>query len=189
MKLSINTDVLKKYNLSLGEFLVLLISHYGESYTSSYDSLVEKGIAGKNLFKEFTPILSDNTKNLIAKILMESDERAINSGIDFESLAKQLQAVYPEGRKAGKSYLWRGDTEEIAQKLRVLVVKYDFQFTEQEAVEATIKYVDSFKAPYQYMHTLRNFLLFTTKDEQGHYEMESMFMTIIENSREENEDN
>ena len=188
MKLSINTDVLKKYDLSLGEFLVLLISHYGESYVESYDSLITKGLAGKNLFQEITPVLSDNTKNLIAKILMESDERAIQSGIDFESLAKKLQAVYPDGVKAGKTYLWRGDTEEIAQKLRVLVVKYNFSFTEQEAIDATQEYVNSFTPPYQLMHTLKNFLLYTSKDSTGHYEMESLFMTIIEDHREENED-
>lgn len=184
MKLSVNTDVLKKYKLTLGEFLVLLMSHYGESYVDSYDSLVAKGLAGKNLFQELTPVLSDNTKNLIAKILMESDDRAINSGIDFESLAKKLQQVYPDGVKPGKTYLWRGDVEDIAQKLRVLVVKYNFKFTEQEAITATKEYVASFAAPYHYMHTLKNFLLYTRKDTQGHYEMESFFMTIIENNRE-----
>lgn len=185
MRISINTKILQKYNLTLGEFLVLLMSHYGEDYTSSYDSLVDKGLAGKNLFKEFTPVLSDNTKNLVAKILMESDERAINSGIDFESLAETLQLVYPDGIKPGKTYSWRGRVEEIAQKLRVLVVKYNFQFTEEEAIRATQEYVDSFKAPYQFMHTLKNFLLYTSQDKQGRYEMESLFMNIIENNRDE----
>ena len=184
MKITINTDILKKYNLSLGELLVLLMSHYGESFYESYDSLVTKGLAGKNLFKEFTPVLSDNSKSLIAKILMESDERAINSGIDFESLAIKLQEIYPDGIKAGKTYKWRGNTEEIAQKLRVLVVSYDFQFTEEEAINATKDYVNSFKAPYQYMHTLKNFLLYISKDSQGHREMESLFMSTIENNRE-----
>lgn len=183
MKLTINTDILKKYDLSLGEFLVLLLGHYGGSYTDSYDSLVTKGLISKNLFKEFTPVLSNNSKNLIAKILMESDDKAIHSGIDFESLALSLQLLYPEGVKAGKTYEWRGKTEEIAQKLRTLVVRYDFQFTEQEAIKATKEYVSSFTAPYQYMHTLKNFLLYTTKDSSGYYEMESIFMTIVENNR------
>ena len=37
MTLSINTEVLKKYDLTLGEFLVLLVSHYGGDYIPSYD--------------------------------------------------------------------------------------------------------------------------------------------------------
>lgn len=184
MKITINTDVLKKYNLTLGEFLVLLMSHYGQSYTKSYDSLVTKGLANKNLFEEFALVLSDNSKALIAKILIESDDRAIKSNIDFEALAMTLQNLYPQGTKAGKTYLWRGTVDEIAQKLRVLVVKYDFAFTEQEAIDATKEYVNTFTPPYQMMHTLKNFLSYTKKDSSGHYEIESMFMTIIENHRD-----
>ena len=66
-------------------------------------------------------------------------------------------------------------------------MKYNFPFTEEEAMTAIDEYVGSFKAPYTYMHTLRNFILYTKK-ENGKYEMESQFMTIIENNRE-NEDN
>lgn len=184
MKLSIDTNVLKKYQLSLGEFLVLLMSHYDINYIDSYDLLVNKGLADKNLFKEFCPILSDNIKSLVAKILIESDDKVINCSIDIDELAIKLQALYPDGVKAGKTYTWRGDTDEIAFKLRTLIAKYDFSFTEEEAINAVKEYVDSFKAPYQYMHTLKNFLLFIKKN-QGCYEMESIFMSIIENNREQ----
>lgn len=184
MKLTINTEVLKRHNLSLGEFLVMLLGYYDIDFQDSHNSIIKKSIADKNLFKELGIILSNNSKNLIAQILMESDDKVINSGIDFEDLAKQLMNIYPNGIKAGKTYSWRGTEEEIAQKLRTLIVKYDFTFTEQEAIDATKEYVFSFTAPYQYMHTLKNFLLYNTKDHQGHWEMESVFMTIIENNRE-----
>lgn len=184
MKITINTNILKKYDLSLEEFLVLLISMYGEEYMDSYDSLVDKGLVDRNLFKEFVPVLSDNTKSLVAKILMESDEKVVNCGLDIDALAIKLQEVYPDGIKPGKTYKWRGEADDIAQKLRILIAKYDFEFTEEEAIAATKEYVESFKAPYQFMHTLKNFLLFTSKDGQGGYEMESMFMTIIENNRD-----
>ena len=187
MKITINTDVLRKYNLSLGQFIVLLTSYYSLDCQRIHDELIRMKLAEKDLFKGFPPVLSDNTKNLIAKIMVESDDRAVQSGIDFDSLAETLQAYYPEGNKPGKTYSWRGNKEEIAQKLRTLVVKYNFTFTEEEAMTAIDEYVGSFKAPYTYMHTLRNFILYTKK-ENGKYEMESQFMTIIENNRE-NEDN
>lgn len=183
MKITINTEVLKRYKLSLGEFLVLLLSHYKQDYISSYDSLVNKGLAEKDLFKEFSPVLSDNTKNLVARILIESDDKAINCGLDIEGLAKKLQELYPDGIKAGKTYKWRGELDEITFKLLTLIVRYDFLFTEEEAIAAVKEYVSSFQAPYQYMHTLKNFLLYVSKEASGHYEVESMFMTIIENNR------
>lgn len=183
MKLSINTEVLKRHNLSIGEFLLLLMGYYDIDYKMTFDNLVNKKLLETNLFKELSPVMSDNTKNMVATILMESDERAIKSKIDFLSLASKLQSIYPSGNKPGSTYLWRGNsTEEIAQKLRVLVVKHNFEFTEQEAIDATKEYVNSFK-DFKYMTLLKYFLLKTSKDEQGHMEIDSMFMTIIENNR------
>lgn len=188
MKITINTNVLKKYNLSLGQYLVLLTSYYGLDCDAIQKELVELGLADRNLFKDFPPVISDNTKNLIARIIVESDDKLLSCPIkDFESLAETLQQYYPDGIKAGKTYTWRSTVDVIAQKLRTLVVKYDFTFTYEEAVEAVEEYVSSFKSPYTYMHTLQNFILYTKK-ENGRYEMESLFMTIIENNRENNED-
>ncbi len=185
MKITINTEILKKHHLSLGEFLVMLIGYYDVDILTCQDNIIKNNLVEKNLFKDSSIILSNNSKNLVAQILMESDDRVINSNIDFESLARYLQLIYPYGIKAGKTYEWRGKTEEIAQKLRTLVVKYDFQFTEQEAIDATKEYVSSFTSPYQHMHTLKNFLLYTKKDSDGNYDMESIFISIIESKRGE----
>lgn len=186
MKLTINTDVLDKYNLTFKEFLVLLVGYYELGYTKEHDDLMERGLVEKNLFSQLPPILSDNTKNLVAKILLESDDRAIQSGLNFNRVAQILMAHYPSGVKAGTTYKWQGETEEIAQKLRTLVVKYDFTFTEEEAIRAVQEYVGSFTSPYRYMHLLRNFILTTRKDSDGKIEIDSPFMSIIENNRDEN---
>lgn len=185
MKITINTDILKKHHLSLGEFLVMLLGYYSIDIKECQNTIIKKHLAENNLFKDTDIILSNNNKDLVAQILMESDDRAINSDIDFNELAYQLQQLYPDGNKSGKTYPWRGIVDEIAQKLRTLVVKYNFSFTKEEAINAVKEYIASFTPPYQYMHTLKNFLLYTSKNGQGHWEMESLFMTIIENNREQ----
>lgn len=180
MKIPINTEVLKKYDLSLGQFLVLLSGLYNLDYSSIQKELEERGLVERNLFSDFPPVLSENSKNLVANIIVESDNRLLDCPIkDFETLAKKLQECYPDGIKPGKTYSWRGDTETIAQKLRALVARCNFTFTEEEAVDAVREYVSYFCPPYTYMHTLRNFLLYS----KG--ETESLFMTIIENNRAE----
>lgn len=188
MKLTINTDVLKKYNLSIGEYLLLLVGYYDVNYEQTFNKLVEKGLIEANLFKQMSAVLSNNTKDLVASIITESDDRVVKSGIDFIKLAAKLQELYPEGNKPGKSYSWQGTIREIAMKLRTLVVNYDFTFTEEEAIKAVKGYVESFK-DYKYMALLRNFILTTSKDSYGHREINSMFMTIIEHNRKENEIN
>ena len=190
MKITINTDVLKKYNLSLEQYIVLLVSYYGIDCQKVYDDLVKEGLVEKNLFHDFPPIISDNIKNLVAKIMVESDDKVTNCPIkDFEGLAKVLQSLYPYGVKTGKTYSWRGDTDVIAQKLRTLIAKYNFTFTKEEAVDAVTEYVNSFQFPYTYMNTLRNFLLYTKRDDSGIIDVESQFMSIIENNRDKNENN
>lgn len=181
MKITINTDILRRHNLSLGEFLIMLIGYYDINYQSCQNSIIKKHLAQNNLFNDTGIVLSNNNKDLVAQILMESDDRAIQSGINFEGLAYQLQQLYPDGIKPGKTYSWRGTTEEIAQKLRILVVKYNFLFTPEEAINAVKEYLSWFEKPYKDMYILKNFLLWTNKDKA----MESVFMTIIENKRYE----
>lgn len=187
MKMTINTDVLKKYDLTLGEFLVMLLGHQNIDYEQCFNKLVGVGLIEPNLFSKMSVVLSNNSKDLIAKILVESDDKIMNSTIkDFDGLAYELQLLYPHGIKPGTTYSWRGTTSEIAQKLRTLIVEHNFYFSELEAVNAVKEYVASFN-DYKYMQLLRNFILKTTDDGLGHREIDSLFMTIIENNRK-NED-
>ena len=182
MKITINTDILNKHNLSLGEFLAMLAAYLDIDYNLVYNKLINKKIAEKNLYSENNLILSDNMKDLVARILIESDDKLLNCGIDdFEALAEKLQNIFPDNNKPGTSYPWRGKVTEIAQKLRILVVKYDFQFTEEEAINAAKEYVDSFeKESYKNMKLLKYFILRVKKGA----DFTSDFMTIIENNRE-----
>jgi hypothetical protein len=184
MKLTINTDTLEKHNLSLSQFVVLLTSYFNLDYGKSQEELEAKGMVQRNLFRDFPPVISNNIKNLVAQIIIDSDDKMLSCPIkDFDALAEKLMECFPEGIKAGKTYPWRGDKETVSLKLKTLVTKYDFSFTEEEAIAATKEYVNAFQPPYAYMHTIRNFLLYVKQEENGRYEIESQFMSIIENNR------
>ena len=188
MKITINTDVLHEENLSLGDFLTLLIGYYDIDYKDCLYKMIEFELAAPNVFHEDSLILSDNTKNLVARLLMASADKAKNSGIDFNSLAKKLQSIYPSGVKPGATYAWGDQEDIIVLKLMTLFVKYDFTFTEEEAIKATEEYVNSFKDQQDKMMLLKYFILKTTKSEDGWHNVDSMFMTIIENNRQLYED-
>lgn len=181
MRLTIDTNILLKYKLTLGEFLLLLIGYFEIKAKESRNKLIFKNIGEEDWRDEYSLILSDNTKNLVAKILIESNPKLDKSPVkDFNVLALQLINIYPEGSKEGTTYSWRGTVEEIAQKLRVLIVQYDFIYTEEEAVQATKQYVSSFKDDKTHMKLLKYFIL-KTKNE----EISSDFMSIIENNRKQ----
>ena len=180
MRLTVDTDILSKEELTLGEFLLMLMGYYEIDYSQTFGKLVDRNIVQKNVFKPTSIVLSNNTKNLIAKIITESNEKLINSDIDFEALAVAMQLSYPPGIKPGTTYGWRGDESEVAQKLRALVTEYDFTFTEEEAIVATREYVNSF-SDRTHMRLLKYFIL-RTDSEKG---VDSPFMTLIQNMRDE----
>lgn len=181
MRIAIDTDILSRNNISLGEFLVLLLGYNNCNFDGCFGSLVDKKLADIDKFTMGNTVLSDNSRNLVTRVLLECDERIKKSPVkNFYILAAKLRNIYPEGNKAGTTYLWRGTVEEIAQKLMVLVTIHGFIYTEDEAIRATREYVSDFKSDRSHMKLLKYFILRTNKDK---HEIESDFMSTIENNR------
>lgn len=186
MRIEIDSKILGKYGFTLNSFLTMLTGYYEIDLNKEMENLIASGVARKNLFGGSTIILCNEDKDIIARILTESNHKLENSEIDFEGLAAQLMDLYPMGFKPGTTYSWRGSVEEITQKLRVLVVVHDFSFTWEEAVDATREYTECFKENESRtkMKLLKNFLL-QTKDG----EIISTFMEYVENVRAKNKMN
>lgn len=161
MRIRIDTEVLQSEHLSLGEFLVLLMGYKEINYKECLDSLINKGVIQPNLFNRMSVVLSDNNKNYVSKILLDSDPKVMGSALNFETLAAQLQSIYPTGNKPGTSYNWRGKAMEIEQKLKTLVAAHGFDFTESEAIQAAKEYVSSFDGDRGKMQLLKYFILRT----------------------------
>lgn len=181
-KISINKDVLEKYNLSMDEFLVLLLTYNKANIHEVRESLVNKGLANYSVVDD-TLIISSITKDLITSITIDSDVTVISKDKEFKELAEKLKELFPKGKKAGTTYMWRDSTAVIARKLKTLVVKYDYEFTEEQALKATKAYVESFNGDYTYMQLLKYFILKTMPDG----EIRSDFMSYIENEGHEDD--
>lgn len=178
MNISINDKVLEKYNLSLQDFLVLYLCYEEVNIEDTINSLIDRGIADRDLNSNVTAVISNNTKDLITAIIIDSDKAVISKDEEFNALAEKLRELYPEGKKPGTTYYWRDSVPMIARKLKTLVAKFGAKFTEEEAINATKKYIDSFNGDYRYMHLLKYFLLKLDK-ESG--DMKSEFLSILQN--------
>ena len=89
-----------------------------------------------------------------------------------------------EGKKSGTNYYWRGNLSQLADRLKLLKVKYKFDFTKEQAVQATKNYIESFNGDYAYMQLLQYFIFKNTQ--QG---FTSQLMNYIENEGQQDEDN
>lgn len=183
MNISISEEVLSKWGLSIQEFLFLLFSVKEGDINECISSLIQKGWVDKNLFDTTKVVISNNRKEDIATILIDSEK--VETKLEFEELADKLREIFPKGKKPGTTYMWRDTTAVIAKKLKILVTKYNCKFTEEQAIKATQAYVNSFGGNYKYMQLLKYFILKTPTNASGDVELRSDFMSYVDNEGHE----
>lgn len=186
MNITINEKLLEQYNLTVEEFLTLYICSKDYNIKELLDTIIAKGYASTDVFDANKAVVSDNVKDLISSIIIDSDKKIINRDKDFLILANKMRDLFPSGKKPGTNYSWKDSAIVISQKLKILVAKYNCSFTEEEALEATKKYVESFNGNYTYMQLLKYFILKTDKSTG---EIKSDFMSLIENKEDNLENN
>lgn len=186
MEISVINKLLDSYKLTEEEFLLL--------YLINKESDLKK-LAKKLLFKNYLQEDS-TTKNLffithkgkeaLEYLLIHGNKTASNIEDELEHLAIQLKELYPKGKKEGTNYLWRCNTVEITKRLKLLIGKYHFNFTPEQAIQATKRYVSSFNGDYSRMRLLKYFIIKAEKDIDGNTNVISDMMTMIENEDQEN---
>lgn len=188
LKWNIDETICNKYSLTIDEYLLLLFLARDNNIDTHLNSLLRKNLIIKSPVDD-TYIVTTTITKKVQEILLESDKRVKGREDRYTLLANKLRELYPKGTKPGTNYQWRGSTAEIAKKLKNLVVKYDCTFTDEEAIEATQNYINSFNSDYRYMKLLKYFLLKTPVNNNGDVEIESDFMTFLQNKEDININN
>ena len=182
MKYFIDTEVLKINNLSLAEFGVLLYFADRKNTKSLEDlsySLWEKGYLTKEVenysfevhsFEKLQTILAEST-----------NEDSVNKRA--EELADKLRNIYPKGKIPNTNYYYKSNKSDIINKLKTFFNKYGTQYTDEQIINATQKYVNSFNGNYTYLKLLKYFIW---KDERLKGEsVQSLLADFIENENVE----
>lgn len=172
MKIVIDTELLKKDNINLGLYLDVLKYYFEVPYNDISNYVVD------------TPngeIINHLGIELIEKYLLKS-ELGENKVSRFDALADKLREIFPKGKKPGTSYMWRGSTAVISKKLQALVKATKIEFTDEEAIRATERYVkDKSNDP-----TMRLLTYFISKNDNG--EFKSEFLDYLSNDDEVSND-
>lgn len=185
MDFHINKETLAKSGISVDMAFYLASIYFDKPYTyDTFDVASKQGLITYNHLDRYNlpiqPKLTREGVELVESIFLNSEFKG-DKGIDtdrYDELADKLRELYPKGRKEGTSYLWRDSHAKIANKLRTLVKKYNFKFTDEQAISATKRYIESFNGNYSYMQLLKYFILKKDKDTG---EENSQLMSYIEN--------
>ena len=185
MDFHINKEILAKSGISVDMAFYLASIYFDKPYTyDTFDLASKQGFITYNHLDRYNlpiqPKLTREGVELVESIFLNSEFKG-DKGVDtdrYDELADKLRELYPKGRKEGTSYLWRDSHAKIANKLRTLVKKYNFKFTDEQAISATKRYIESFNGNYSYMQLLKYFILKKDKDTG---EENSQLMSYIEN--------
>lgn len=178
MKLTINSKACENNGLTLEEFIILFLFTKKVDINEIINSLVEKKIAGKDLFSDNSLVLGSKTKQLIEKIILESNDSVKNNTERIKNLAKTLQDMYIQGKKAGTQDYFKGSSAEIVQRLKRFFAEYG-EFTDEQIIEATKKYIASFNGDYKFAQLLKYFISKKVDGERG-----SRLLSYIENANQ-----
>ena len=131
--------------------------------------------------------LSEHGINFVESLILNSEFKTEGQSKDrYDLLAEKLRELYPKGRKEGTSYMWRDSNIIIAKRLKAIVKKYGDSFTDEQAINATKKYIESFNGNYRYMQLLKYFIS-KKVNINGEIEEKSDFLSYIENAGQEEE--
>lgn len=179
MNVNINEAILEKYNLSVAEALILITAGLAEKNNLTLDYVLK-------VMKMKDYILQDGSLNPICtKVVKEISKNNIPQNkktINMEFI-KVLQNIFPSGKKEGTNIYWRGNSSEVRKKLEVFIAKNP-HVTKQDILDAAKKYVQSFNGNYNYMRTLKYFIL-KNENKNGEINYTSDLLTFIENKNNE----
>ena len=131
-------------------------------------------------------LLMDNTDDLVQTILLDS-EKAVPEIEREEALAIKMQEIFPLGKKEGTSQYYRGNKKEITLKIKKFFKLYG-HYTDEQILQATQKYVDSFNGNYTFMRVLKYFIIKDVRkqgEEVNYVEQVSELASYLENAGQE----
>ena len=192
MKYIIDTEILEREGISLDEALYLLSVYKKKpiNFTTIQKAKVENKILKFENPRDPVKI-TPKGQSLIESILAKSKIHVSSGNLErYRALADKMREVYPKGLKPGTNYQWRDSTAIIADRLMKLVAKYNIEFTDEEAVSATKRYIASFNGNYRYMQILKYFISKQKPVEGAPAEQNSQFLSFLQNeeSTTENQD-
>lgn len=182
MRINIDNKIINDYDISLSEYLYLLIRN---NINEIKTSLIKKGIINEN-----NDILNEKIEKCIQSTIRTKNAKFVIPQ-RLMNLADKLIVLYPRGIKPNTNTPWRGSKIEIATKLTTLEELFGIVIDDEIAINATKKYISTFINDKTMMQTLKYFILKQIiKDGLTEYKSEILaFMDMIKDGVETQQNN
>lgn len=187
MTICLNKQIIDQYNMTIDEILLMIVLENNVDLDVAQNNLISKGYITVNRNELFLPIgwrLTNTGKDMLNAIIVDSDKHQ-EPQEKLTDLATKLKAIFPKGKKDGTSYYWSDGVPLVIRRLKLFFKKYGSDFTNEQIIQATEKYVEGFNGNYQYMRLLKYFIFKEKVGANGEIEGDSELISYIENAGEE----
>ena len=188
MTICLNKQIIDQYNMTIDEVLLMIVLENNVNLDEAQKVLISKGYITLNRNELFLPIgwrLTNVGKDILNGIIVDSDKHQEPQD-RLTELATKLKTIFPKGKKDGTNYYWSDGVPLIIRRLKLFFKKYGNDFTNEQIIQATEKYVEGFNGSYQYMRLLKYFIFKEKVGANGEIEGDSELISYIENA--DNED-
>lgn len=179
----------KKHGLLLSEGMALLA--ISTTTDDTYKSLVDKGLITKanGTMQSLNRKYNATEKGIVLadELIADSEKNIADKEDSIKELADKLRSIYPEGKMEGTSYYYRCNKADIIRKLKSFFRRYG-EYTSEQIIEATQRYVSSFNGNYTYLRLLKYFI-WKDENKDGETLQVSQLADWIENKNETNANN
>lgn len=186
MTITIDEEVCKNWGLTMPEVLAIVLVKTGADIPMLFANLEDKKALVRDIFNKYLVTLGYDER--VASVLLDSDkDRQPQDRIEL--LAGQMMELFPALKKAGSSQYFRGNKKDITLRLKKFFKLYGNKFSNDQILDATRKYVESFNGNYTYMRVLKYFIWKDEKrvnsDGEGYVDEVSDLASYIENDGKE----
>lgn len=186
MTITIDEEVCKNWGLTMPEVLAIVLVKTGADIPMLFANLEDKKALVKDIFNKYLVTLGYDER--VASVLLDSDkDRQPQDRIEL--LAGQMMELFPALKKVGSSQYFRGNKKDITLRLKKFFKLYGNKFSNDQILDATKKYVESFNGNYTYMRVLKYFIWKDEKrvnsDGEGYVDEVSDLASYIENDGKE----
>lgn len=183
----LNKKAAQQNSITIDEALLMLVIYNKADLEMAERALVQKGFitAERNdLFQQTGWRLTNKGSQILDSVIMDSDKQQEPQD-RLNLLAARLKEIFPKGKKDGTNYYWADGVALIVRRLKLFFKKYGNDFTDEQIIQATEKYVQGFNGNYQYMRLLKYFIFKEKVGANGEVEGDSELISYIENAGQE----
>lgn len=176
MDIHISAIELEKQDLTVSEYLYLLLLYYG---SPDKKKLFDRKYFLKDLMGNSLTVYG---KEVVENILLDSNKKIPQQDSLIET-ATRLKEIFPKGKKEGTNLYWSDGVLLIVRRLKIFFNKFGV-FDGDAIISAAQKYVNSFNGDYRYMKLLKYFIYKAAVGNDRDVELTSDLLTMLEDKGE-----